>query len=77
MSTTSAMTIGVTQEAALKRINRRLARSGEQMFKTRGHRGDWHIIDLKRSRVVYRQVELESAARSLKVLEPWETLSDD
>jgi hypothetical protein len=64
--------------AVIKRVNRRL--QPEEMLKiTRGDRqrlelGDYYIIDYRRNFIINKDVDPETVARELGVLENWETV---
>ena len=71
--------VPVTLDAALQRINRRLA--GEQQSlritrdRWRSNLGDFYLLDLTRNVVVASHVNPEELGRELGVLEPWESVS--
>lgn len=77
--TDTSTQIAVDQATLLRRVNRRLARRGQQMFKARSHAatnaGPWFIVNLHGSCVTDSCVELESYARKLEALAQWEVLA--
>jgi hypothetical protein len=70
----------VTARALVQRINRRLAYKYEAVRQTRpGTRaerelGRFYIVDFNRNAVLDMHVDLESLARELGALKPWEAL---
>ena len=77
---TDSKQIAVEEAALVRRVNRRLAHKGMQMFKARSHAatreaGPWFIVDLRQSSVTHSRLELESAARDLGALSRWECLA--
>jgi hypothetical protein len=72
--------ISIDRQAVLRRVNRRLKASGEQMFRTRGQRaaqevGEWFVANSKA--VTGERLELEPVARKLGVLRPWERVDEE
>ncbi len=71
----------VSLPALTARINRKLAKEGQQLKKTRGGRamldlGQYHIVDLNRNFIAHSHCDPETVGRELEVLAPWEKLED-
>jgi hypothetical protein len=71
----------VSARALTQRINRKLAKEGKKLFKSRGHGainnlGEHHIVELNRNMIDDSHVNIESLGRELKVLAEWEILQD-
>jgi hypothetical protein len=71
--------IPVSERALLQRINRKLAKSGEMVRKSRTERlrldvGDYFLVDTNKNAVVGHSVNLEEKGRELGVLSQWERL---
>jgi hypothetical protein len=69
--------VPITPAAALKRINRALAKDLRQLIKNRGgpyadRLPEWLEIDLDRNKIVGGTDNLEEFARELGVLREWE-----
>lgn len=69
----------VTRRALVQRINRSLAKDGEQMKATRGNAarvelGDYYIVDLGLNAITKKRVSPEELGRKLGVLQPYETV---
>ena len=70
----------ITQRVLIARVRRTLRKAGEDLcIATAGQRqavgvGKYYVIDSRG--IIDRNVDLEALARELKVLQPWETLSD-
>jgi len=75
----------VSHDALVKRINRKLAREGERLRKTRPCRGegvsrmwmncgDFYVIDVRRNFLVDTHVDVEILGRKLGVLAHYERL---
>lgn len=79
--------VPVSERALLQRVNRRLAKDGEQLRTARRFRdgvdshetsklGRYYALDLSRNIVTAAHVNLENRARELGVLKAWEALQD-
>jgi hypothetical protein len=74
---TTTQTVPVTERALLQRINRRLAKNGEQILKARTERarlelGDYYRIDVSRNAIVGKDERLEALGAELEVLQAYE-----
>ena len=71
-------TVPVTERALVQRVNRYLAEKSEMLRKWRSgqHVGDYYLIDWTKHVVIKERVELESFARDLGILQPYESLED-
>jgi hypothetical protein len=73
----------VSQEALVKRINRALRKKMLFLKKCRrssraySDLGNFYVLDAERNLIVKTHVDVENAARELKVLEEHETLVKD
>jgi hypothetical protein len=79
---TAGPKVSVTARALVQRINRRLTGRDERLKASRGslsrtNVGDYFVIDVKGNFVVSTHVDLETLARELGVLAPWEALQAD
>lgn len=63
----------VTERALTQRVDRALAKQGRKLVAKRGT-GGWAVIDLQRNTLEREVSELESEARRLGVLKPYEEL---
>lgn len=76
-----ATKVPVSERAVLARINRKLAKSGEQIRKCRADSGphatlgDYYCVNTKGNFVVYGDAELDRIGRLLGVLRPFEELA--
>jgi len=77
----------VSERALVGRINRKLAKKGQQLRRRRvtwdgsnwledNDLGRYYIVDLERDFLVEHHVDLEEIGRDLKVLAGWEALSE-
>ena len=73
----------ITVRALLQRINRRLNKDFERVYKLRSPRppymetyGDYYRVDLQINGVVDTDVDLEDLGRELGVMKAWEKLPD-
>jgi hypothetical protein len=76
-----AEAVPVTVRAIVQRINRALAKKGEQLRASRGDQartelGDYYVIDLHRNTLVLYRVNLDALGRKLGVLRPWERVEE-
>jgi len=70
--------VPVSARALLQRINRKLAKAGEMVHKSRsGHCGEYFRIDTKRNILTETAVNLDGLGRRVGVLRAWETLAGD
>jgi len=72
--------VPVTRRALIQRVNRALAKDGEQLKATKGTQaqldlGDFYVIDISGNSVSRKDVDLEKLARELGVLKPYEALA--
>jgi hypothetical protein len=70
----------ISEIALSKRINRALKKEGLRLKKTRPGRfqhelGDYFIVDLNRSFILEKRVDLEDYGRKIGVLEAWEEMN--
>jgi hypothetical protein len=71
----------VSERAILARINRKLAKDQEVLRKCRRDNrsyhqlGDYYRIDVRCNGVVEMDVPLETIAKDLEVLKPWEEIA--
>jgi hypothetical protein len=66
----------IDKRALLARINRRLQKRGEQMFRTRGARSGWFVVSLSEGSVVSSRLDLETHARRLGAIAEGERLEE-
>ena len=77
----------VSERALIARINRKLAKQGEQLRRARATRdgnhlipdnnlGWYFIIDVNRNFIVHTHIDLELLGRELDALANWEKLDD-
>lgn len=69
--------VPVSERALIARINRKLAHQGEKLFRSRSNEiqvtvGDYYIVDLERNTTAGQKVGLESLAKKLGALKPYE-----
>ena len=74
---TATQTVPVTERALLQRINRRLAKDGEQVRKARTERarlelGDYYRIDVSGNVIVGKDEHLEKLGAELGLLQKYE-----
>lgn len=74
-------TVPITQRALIQRINRVLARDGQQLKAYRGGKwesdlGRYYIVDLNRNRLLRGDVELDDLGRELDVIAGYEKLEE-
>lgn len=74
--------VPITHRALVQRINRVLAKEGEQLKSYRGGKWDsdlgrYYIIDLNRNVLVRGDVDLEALGRKLKVLAEYEAIEEE
>jgi hypothetical protein len=75
MGRSKAKTIPVSKRALVQRINRVIAKEGDQLRATRGRqRPTYYIVDVAEDA---RPVNLEELGRKLGVLQPYERLEED
>jgi hypothetical protein len=69
------LTIAVSRHALVRRLGHALRRQGQALRADR-HGGGIHrfVLDVERKQILETGVDLESLARRLEVLRPWETL---
>lgn len=72
----------VSQQALIKRINRKLKQDGQQLKKARGERwksttGDYFIVDINRNYIVETHIDLEKYGRKIGALEAYEGLNSN
>ncbi len=75
-------TAPVTTKAITARINRKLKPDFKMLRKTRGrimqsNFGQFHVIDLRRNRILDTHVDLEAYARELGVMRGYEFIEDE
>jgi hypothetical protein len=75
-------TAPVTTKAITARINRKLKPDFKMLRKTRGRMmqsnfGQFHVIDLRRNRILDAHVDPEAYARELGVMRGWEFIEDE
>ena len=75
------MKIAITQKALEQRIKRRLAKSGQQLRRSRpvdvDRQGTYYVVDISLNAVVDSRIEdIEDFGRKLEVLAGWETLRE-
>jgi hypothetical protein len=81
MSERQNIPVPISAAALMKRINRKLAKRGEILKKCQtGSRwyaelGPYYVVATDNG-VIARKLELATCARSLKVIEAWEELSE-
>jgi len=63
----------VTERALIKRINRILAKEGEQLCKSRG---EWFVKDLRTNSIVASGCEPEQLGREIGALKPHECVAE-
>lgn len=71
--------VTVTQDAIIKRINRKLAHEGERLVTLRGERGvhdlgRHYIVDTHQNGIVATHVDIVDLAREMKVIHAIETV---
>jgi hypothetical protein len=71
----------ITEDAAIKRINRKLAHEGEKLCTARGERasfdlGRHYIINVHTRFLVESHVDVADHAKELGVLAPWEVVAE-
>lgn len=77
---TASQQTPVTQRALLARVNRKLAADGQRMKQarqgTRAHQdlGDFYVIDLSRNALEASHCDLETWARDMGAMAPYERL---
>jgi hypothetical protein len=69
--------VPVSERALVARINRKLAHQGEKLFRSRRVQmqvtvGDFYVVDLERNTTPGQAVDLESLAKELGALKPYE-----
>lgn len=75
-------TVPISRRALIQRINRALAKEGELLKACRPNSrayhelGEFYVVDTSANAIVGKDVDLESYARELKVLEKFEHLND-
>lgn len=84
MSAKQQSKVPVTHRALIQRINRKLAKEGQQLRKTRGMRayldlGEYFVLDLSGNYPVKKlnEPDLVPYARKLGALRPFETLAKE
>jgi hypothetical protein len=75
-----AGSVPVSMRALVQRVNRQLAKKGEQLRAARGEGarqdvGDFFIISVAENILVRKEVNLEELGRELGVLQPWESVA--
>lgn len=73
--------VPVTKRALIQRVNRALAKDGEQLKATKGAQaqldlGEFYVVDVSGNSVSRKDVDLEKLARELGALKPYEALAD-
>jgi hypothetical protein len=73
--------VPVTKRALIQRVNRALAKDGEQLKATKGAQaqldlGEFYVVDVSLNAVSRKDVDLEKLARELGVLKPYEALAE-
>jgi hypothetical protein len=73
--------VPVTKRALVQRINRALKEQDEVLRTARGAKaladlGEFYVVDVKINGIVGKHVDIEALGRKLKVLEPYEELSE-
>jgi hypothetical protein len=78
MTPSRKITVHVSERALRDRVQRRLAHDGEHLHNTRPpyehDLGEWYIVDAS-NRVTAAHVNLESLARELGALRPYESVT--
>lgn len=72
----------VSQQALVKRINRKLKQDGQQLKKARGERwksttGDYFIVDINRNFIVKTHIDLVEYGREIGALKAYEGLNSN
>jgi hypothetical protein len=71
------LTVAVNRRALLLRLERVLKRDGRKIRVDRtGHQTRYLLIDTKKNDLLEVDVNIELLAKSLGVMQPWETLAD-
>ncbi|RJP38992.1 MAG: hypothetical protein C4548_12490 [Desulfobacteraceae bacterium] len=72
--------IPVSIRALTQRINRKLNKNGEKLFKSRRtdlkNLGEYHVVDLNEKVVKNFDVNIEMLGREIAALAEWEVLED-
>lgn len=72
--------IPVSIRALTQRINRKLNKNGEKLFKSRrtdlDNLGEYHVVDLNQKIVKNFDVNIELFGREINALAEWEVLED-
>ena len=79
---TGMLKVPVAVRALEQRIDRALKKDGHELQKLRGQRakrlfGEYVVVDLSSNEVVQSHIHIERLAKTLKVLEPYETVYTD
>jgi hypothetical protein len=72
----------ITERALIQRINRRLAKDGEKLKKSRGEKvlldlGDYFIVNFNLNQIVAHHItDIIELGRELEVLKPYEVIKE-
>jgi hypothetical protein len=70
-------TILVKRRALISRLERALAKQDRELHADRSsNQLSFYVVDTKKQTVVQTDVDIESLAREIGALRPWETLAD-
>ena len=71
--------VQITERALVQRLNRKLAKENELLRAGRGERdlGRYFVVDTRRNLIVRKDVDLESLARDIGAIAPWEELGSE